>query len=191
MTMYRSWIQAFCLLALAAMLPFQEGVEFLFCLIMAGLITWKVSAFAGTPPVRMPMTSAPANDTFTRLFPLTVSAACTSQYAAILSPGDDYEQPVPDSLSPCWKYEPDTLAARLVPEPGGCGVYVQECRIGDVPAELFSLACSWLEDNRIISSSVSFYGGPYRKYQGDAVVDCHSPWDVQMNLTIRKKNHTV
>lgn len=87
MTMYRSWIQAFCLLALAAMLPFQEGVEFLFCLIMAGLITWKVSAFAGTPPVRMPMTSAPANDTFTRHFPLTVSAACTSQYAAILSPG--------------------------------------------------------------------------------------------------------
>ncbi|WP_305180312.1 hypothetical protein, partial [Faecalibaculum rodentium] len=75
MTLYRHWIQALCLLTLTALLPVRESVELLFCLFMAGMITWKISGIPcvqGTLPASMP---AVPSDRFVKRFSLSGTEA--------------------------------------------------------------------------------------------------------------------
>lgn len=187
MTLYRHWIQALCLLTLTALLPVRESVELLFCLFMAGMITWKISGIPcvqGTLPASMP---AVPSDRFVKRFSLSGTEACSRQFPELLALSDEYDQPETDSLTPCWKYEPDTFSGTLVPAEAGYDVYVHGIRVGAVPADLCPSVDTWQRERRILSARVSFYGGPYRKLHDAALMERESPWQLQMQLTVRRR----
>lgn len=191
--LYRHSIQAACLLALAALLPIQDLGELVVCLLLAGFVTWRVFGFvpqtaAASRPDAEKQPAAPAADTFLKRIRLAETDMKVQSFPGFLSLGDDYEQPEPGSCTPGWKYEPETLNCRLVPTATGCDIYVSSWLIGSLPEPMQALALTWLEQERILKARASFYGGPYRKCQGETVVERESPWSVQLQLTVRRKN---